>query len=110
MGSIGGGRYAYLQLGRFRDAQQTVDIVAAQYQALPDKQREANAAAMRKDARTAKAAAAKLVELSQGPYPIIPATELCGHLLLELNRPAEAATYFQGPCNEHPPVQKPSPG
>jgi hypothetical protein len=30
--------YAYLQLGRFRDAQQTVDIVAAQYQALPDKQ------------------------------------------------------------------------
>ena len=30
--------YAYIQLGRFRDAQQTVDIVAAQYQALPSKQ------------------------------------------------------------------------
>jgi hypothetical protein len=29
--------YAYLQLGRFRDAQHTVDIIAAQYQALPDK-------------------------------------------------------------------------
>ena len=29
--------YAYLQLGRFRDAQRTVDIIAAQYQALPDK-------------------------------------------------------------------------
>jgi hypothetical protein len=30
--------YAYIQLGRFRDAQHTVDIAAAQYQALPDKQ------------------------------------------------------------------------
>ena len=29
--------YAYLQLGRFRDAQHTVDIVTAQYQALPDR-------------------------------------------------------------------------
>ena len=29
--------YAYIQLGRFRDAQHTVDIVAAQYQALLDK-------------------------------------------------------------------------
>ena len=29
--------YAYIQLGRFRDAQHTVDIVTAQYQALPDK-------------------------------------------------------------------------
>jgi tetratricopeptide (TPR) repeat protein len=203
--------YAYLQLGRFRDAQHTVDIVAAQYQALPDKhtapdtpelqsrhvrgrtiyavpdrvvyayfdmltrllveagrwdeaaklpllvptrdflavklQWQAKAAAVRKDAGTAKAAAAKLVtlshepgqhpfakliitlqakeaeafasqaagdadnavsklkeavamedsidDLSQPPYPAIPATELCGDLLLELNRRAEAATYFQ---------------
>jgi hypothetical protein len=31
----------------------------------------------------------------QPPYPVIPANELCGNLLLELNRPAEAATYFQ---------------
>ena len=30
--------YAYIQLGRFHDAQHTVDIAAAQYQALPDKQ------------------------------------------------------------------------
>jgi len=30
--------YAYLQLGRFRDAKRTVDIVASQYQVLPDKQ------------------------------------------------------------------------
>jgi tetratricopeptide (TPR) repeat protein len=203
--------YAYIQLGRFRDAQHTVDIAAAQYQALPDRQTapdtpelqsrhvrgrtiyavpdrvvygyfdmltrlvveagrwdeaakipllvssrdfiavklqwEAKAAAVRKDAGTAKAAAAKLVnlsqepgqhpfakliitlqakeaeafaaeaagdidnavrklkeavaiedsidDLSQPPYPVIPATELAGNLLLDLNRPAEAATYFQ---------------
>jgi hypothetical protein len=30
--------YAYLQLGRFRDAKHTVDIVASQYEALPIKQ------------------------------------------------------------------------
>jgi tetratricopeptide (TPR) repeat protein len=30
--------YAYLQLGRFHDAKHTVDIVAAQYEALPNKQ------------------------------------------------------------------------
>jgi len=29
--------YAYIQLGRYRDAQHTVDIIAAQYRALPDK-------------------------------------------------------------------------
>ena len=34
-------------------------------------------------------------DLSQPPYPVIPANELCGNVLLELNRPAEAATYFQ---------------
>ena len=203
--------YAYIQLGRFRDAQHTVDIAAAQYQALPDKQTapdtpelqsrhvrgrtiyavpdrvvyayfdmltrllveagrwdeavkipllvssrdfiavelqwEAKAAAVRRDAKTAKAAAAKLVtlsqepgqhpfakliialqakeaesfaaeaaseadnavmrmkeavaiedsidDLSQPPYPVIPATELCGDLLLQLDQPAEAATYFR---------------
>jgi hypothetical protein len=203
--------YAYIQLGRFRDAQHTVDIAAAQYQALPDKrtapdtpelqsrhvrgrtiyavpdrvvygyfdmltrllieagrwdeaakipllvssrdfiavklQWEAKAAAVRRDAGTAKAAAAKLVNVSQEPgqhpfakliitlqakeaegfaaeaagdagnavrklkeavviedsiddlpqppFPVIPATELVGNLLLDLNRPAEAAAYFQ---------------
>ena len=203
--------YAYIQLGRFRDAQHTVDIIAAQYQALPDKktaldtpelqsrhvrgrtiyavpdrvvygyfdmltrlvveagrwkeaaniplvvssrdfvavtlQWQAKAAAVRKDVGTAKAAAAKLVslsqepgqhpfakliitlqakeaegfaaeaagdddraiaklkeavaiedsidDLSQPPYPVIPATELAGNLLLAFNRPAEAAAYFQ---------------
>jgi tetratricopeptide (TPR) repeat protein len=203
--------YAYLQLGRYRDAQHTVDIIAAQYQALPDKktapdtpelesrhvrgrtiyavpdrvaygyfdmltrllvesgrwdeagqlplvvgsrdfvavklQWEAKAAAGRSDAGTARLAAAKLVslsqepeqhpfakliitlqakeaeafaaeaaadagtavaklkeavtiedsidDLSQPPYPAIPANELCGDLLLNLNRPAEASTYFQ---------------
>src|SRR5215472_852292 len=203
--------YAYIQLGRFRDAQHTVDIVTAQYQALTDKktapdspelesrhvrgrtiyavpdrvvygyfdmltrlvvesgkwddvakipllvpsrdfaavklQWEAKAAAVRKDAAVARGAAAKLVslsqepgqhpfakliislqakeaegfaaeaagdsdtaiarlkeavamedsidDLSQPPYPVIPANELCGDLLLELNRPAEAANYFQ---------------
>src|SRR6516225_456662 len=29
--------YAYIQLGRYREAQHTVDIIAAQYRALPDK-------------------------------------------------------------------------
>ena len=203
--------YAYIQLGRFRDAQQTVDIAAAQYQALPDKktapdtpelqsrhvrgrtiyavpdrvvygyfdmltrllveagrwdevaeipllvssrdfiavklQWEAKAAAVRRDATTANAAAIKLVtlsqeprqhpfakliitlqakeaqafaaeatgdadnammrlkeavaiedsidDLSQPPYPVIPATELSGTLLLDLNRPAEAVPYFR---------------
>jgi hypothetical protein len=29
--------YAYIQLGRYRDAQHTVDIIAAQHQALPNK-------------------------------------------------------------------------
>jgi tetratricopeptide (TPR) repeat protein len=203
--------YAYIQLGRFRDAQRTVDIAAAQYQALPDKQTapdtpelqsrhvrgrtiyavpdrvvyayfdmltrlvveagrwneaakipllvssrdfvavklqwEAKAAAARRDAVTAKAAAVQLVnlsqepgqhpfakliislqakeaeafaaeaagdadnavrklkeavaiedsidDLSQPPYPVIPAAELCGNLLLDRNRPAEAAPYFQ---------------
>ena len=34
-------------------------------------------------------------DLSQPPYPVIPANELCGNLLLELNRPNEAVTHFQ---------------
>jgi len=203
--------YAYIQLGRYRDAQHTVDIVKAQFDALPDKttapdtpelesrhvrgrtiyavpdrvvygyfdmltrlvvesgrwsevaripllvpsrdfaavklQWEAKAAAVRKASGAAKAAAAKLVslsqqpgqhpfaklilglqakeaeafaaeatgdsenavarlkeavaiedsidDLSQPPYPVIPANELCGNLLLDLNRPAEATVYFQ---------------
>jgi tetratricopeptide (TPR) repeat protein len=62
--------YAYIQLGRFRDAQHTVDIAAAQYQALPN-------------------------DLSQPPYPVIPATELSGDLLLNLKRPAEAVPHFR---------------
>jgi tetratricopeptide (TPR) repeat protein len=202
--------YAYIQLGRFQGAQHAVDIAAAQYQSLPDKQTapdtpelqsrhvrgrtiyavpdrvvygyfdmltrllveagrwdeaakipllvssrdfvavklqwEAKAAAVRRDAEAAKTAAAKLVtlseepgqhpfakliitvqakeaesfaaeaagdadnavkklkeavaiedsidDLSQPPYPVIPAAELCGNLLLELHQPAEAATYF----------------
>ena len=36
-----------------------------------------------------------IVDLSQPPYPAIPANELCGNLLIELNRPAEATIYFQ---------------
>jgi len=34
-------------------------------------------------------------DLSQPPYPVIPANELCGNLLLEINHPAEVLTYFQ---------------
>jgi tetratricopeptide (TPR) repeat protein len=210
--------YAYIQLGRYRDAQHTVDVIKAQYEALPDKttapdtpelqsrhvrgrtiyavpdrvvygyfdmltrlvvesgrwddvakipllvssrdfaavklQWEAKAAAVRKDPEAASAAAAKLVslakepgqhpfakliisrqgkeaeafaaeaasdpetaiarlkeavaiedsidDLSQPPYPVIPANELCGSLLLELNRPAEATIYFQKALNRTP--------
>jgi tetratricopeptide (TPR) repeat protein len=210
--------YAYIQLGRYHDAQHTVDIIAAQYQALTDKttapdtpelesrhvrgrtiysvpdrvvygyfdmltrllvesgrwgeaatipllvpsrdfaavklQWAAKAAAVRKDPAAASAAAAKLVslseepgqhpfakliiglqakeaeafaadasgesdnaiarlkeavsiedsidDLSQPPYPAIPANEICGNLLLELNRPAEAAVYFQRALSRTP--------
>ena len=203
--------YAYIQLGRYRDAQRTVDIIASQYEellekktapdtpelqarhvrgrtvyAVPDRvvygyfdmltrlivesgqwdkvteipilvpsrdfeavklQWEARSAAVRKDPGAAQAAAAKLVslsqepdqdpfaksiidlqakeaeafasealgnadgavaklkeaaaiqdaidDLSQPPYPVIPANELCGNLLLDLNRFTEAVTYFQ---------------
>jgi len=34
-------------------------------------------------------------DLSQPPYPAIPANELCGDLLLEFDRPGEASAYFQ---------------
>jgi tetratricopeptide (TPR) repeat protein len=203
--------YAYIQLGRYHDAQHTVDIIREQYEELcnkrtapdtpelqarhvrgrtiytvPDRvvygyfdmltrlivesghwdevdqipllvpsrdfaavklQWEAKSAALRKDPEAAQAAAAKLVslsqepgqnpfasliislqakeaeafaadahgdadnavvklkeaaamedaidDLSQPPYPVIPANELLGNLLLELNRSAEAATYFR---------------
>jgi tetratricopeptide (TPR) repeat protein len=203
--------YAYIQQGRYRDARHTVDIIAAQFKALPDKktapdtpelqsrhvrgrtiyavpdrvvygyfdmltrllvesgrwdeaarlplvvpsrdfvavtlQWQAKAAAVKRDPEAAKQAAAKLAalsqepgqhpfakliislqakeaeafaaeaagdtdaavaklkeavamedsidDLSQPPYPAIPANELCGSLLLELNRPGEASAYFQ---------------
>jgi tetratricopeptide (TPR) repeat protein len=202
--------YAYIQLGRFRDARRTLDIVAAQYDTLTDKktaedtaelesrhvrgrtiyaipdrvvygyfdmltryvveagdwngaatipllvssrdfvavklQLETMAAASRKDAAGARVAADKLAvlaqepgqhpfaqqiitmqakeaeafaaqasgnvdealakmkeavaiedsidSLSQPPYPIIPAHELFGTLLMELNRPADAKEQF----------------
>lgn len=203
-------QYAYLQLGRYRDAKRALDIIAAQYNALPDKttaadtpdlqarhvrgrtiyalpdrvvygyldmlaryivetgdwdhaadvpvpvpsrdfaamrlQLQTMAAAARKDAAGAKAAAAKLAviadepgqhpfvqqiltmqakeaqafaakvsgnahealekmkeavtiedaidTLSQPPYPVIPAHELFGTLLMDLNRPADAREQF----------------
>jgi len=202
--------YAYLQLGRFRDAKHTVDIVASQFRALPNKQTasdtpelqsrhvrgrtiyavpdrvvyayfdmltryvveagdwdaaahlplpvssrdfvavrlqwEAIAAAENNDADAARTAAEKLAllaqesgqhpfvrqiitlqakeaqawaskaaghtddavarmkeavaiedsidDLSQPPYPAIPANELFGRLLMEMNRPAEAEQRF----------------
>lgn len=202
--------YAYIQLGQFRNAQHTVDIVATQYQTLADKrtasdtqelesrhvrgrtiyavpdrvvygyfdmltryvveagdwgaaakipllvpsrdflavklQLEAMAAAANKDAAGARVAAEKLAllagepgqhpfvqqiitlqakeaqalaakaagntdeavakmkeavaiedsidDLSRPPYPIIPANELFGTMLLEMNRPGEAAERF----------------
>ena len=203
--------YAYIQLGRYRDAQHTVDIIAAQYNSLPNKQTapdspalqsrhvrgrtiyavpdrvvygyfdmltrlvvesarwnevaaipllvpsrdfvavklqwQAKAAAVQGDRTASRDAAAKLTalsqepgqhpfakqiislqateaeafaaeaagdtstavsklkeaaaiedsidDLSQPPYPVIPANELLGNLLLELKRPQEATTYFE---------------
>jgi tetratricopeptide (TPR) repeat protein len=202
--------YAYLQLGRYRDARRTLDIIAAQYDSLPDKktaadtpelqsrhvrgrtiyalpdrvvcgyfdmltryvveagdwdsaaripllvplrdfiavklQLETMAAAAHKDVAGAKVAAERLAvlaqesdqhpfvqqiimmqareaqafaakasgnadeavarmkeavaiedaidTLSQPPYPIVPAHELFGTLLMELNRPADAREQF----------------
>jgi tetratricopeptide (TPR) repeat protein len=210
--------YAYIQLGRYKDARRTVEIIEAQYISLPEKktapdtpelqsrhvrgrtiyavpdrvvygyfdmltrlvvesgrwedvagiqllvssrdfqavklQWEARAAAARRDAGAARAAAAKLTslsrepgqhpfaaliiglqareaeafaaqaagdgdnavaklkeavaiedsidDLSQPPYPVIPANELLGNLLLELNRPGDAVTYFQKALSRTP--------
>ncbi|HEX4565176.1 MAG TPA: hypothetical protein VH138_01045 [Vicinamibacterales bacterium] len=210
--------YAYIELGRFRDAQHTVDIVTAQFNALADKttaadspelqsrhvrgrtiyavpdrvvyayfdmltrllvesgewdkidsiplvvpsrdflavklQWQAKAAAVRKDAAAAKAAATKLNalarepgqhpfaqliiglqateadafaaeaggdsaaavaklkeavaiedsidDLSQPPYPVIPANELLGDLLLTLQRPADAVISFENALRRTP--------
>jgi tetratricopeptide (TPR) repeat protein len=210
--------YAYIELGRFRDAQHTVEIVTAQFNALPDKttapdspelqsrhvrgrtiyavpdrvvyayfdmqtrllvesgqwdaidrvplvvpsrdflavklQWQAKAAAVRKDSTAAKEAATKLTalarepgqhpfaqliiglqateadafaaeaagdyaaavaklreavategaidDLSQPPYPLIPANELLGELLLTLNRPADATVCFENALRRTP--------
>jgi hypothetical protein len=40
--------------------------------------------------------------LSPPPYPVILANELCGSLLLEINRPAEATIYFQKALSRTP--------
>ncbi len=153
-------QYAYLQLGRYRDARRTLDIIAREYEALTNKKMAADtpelqsrhvrgrtiyaipdrvvygyfdmltrfnvetadwkAAAMTpllvpsrdfvavkeaqafaaKASGNADEAVAKMKEavaiedsidsLSQPPYPIIPANELLGTLLMELHRPADA--------------------
>src|SRR5437870_13070160 len=45
--------------------------------------------------------------LSQPPYPIIPAHELYGTLLMELRRPAEAAKHFADALRRTPGPPKP---
>jgi predicted Zn-dependent protease len=40
--------------------------------------------------------------LSQPPYPIIPAHELYGSMLMEMNRPAEARTHFEATLRRTP--------
>jgi tetratricopeptide (TPR) repeat protein len=136
-----------VEAGRWDDAAKIPLLVSSRDFIAVKLQWETKAAAVRKDAGTAKAAAAKLVklsqepsqhpfakliitlqakesegfaaeaagdvdnavrkleeavaiedsidDLSQPPYPVIPASELSGNLLLELNRPAEAALYFK---------------
>jgi tetratricopeptide (TPR) repeat protein len=69
---------------------------------LQAKEAEAFAAEAANDADRAIAKLKEAVEiedsiddLSQPPYPVIPATEMAGDLLLDFNRPAEAVPYFQ---------------
>jgi hypothetical protein len=66
---------------------------------LQAREAEGFAAEARKDYETAVAKLKEAVEiedsiddLSQPPYPVIPANELCGNLLLQLNRPREATS------------------
>jgi tetratricopeptide (TPR) repeat protein len=136
-----------VEAGHWDDAAKIPLLVSSRDFVAVKLQWEAKAAAVRKDATMAKAAAAKLVslsqeqgqhpfakliitlqakeaeafaaqaagdadnavmklkeavaiedsidDLSQPPYPVIPATELFGNLLLELDRPAEAAPFFR---------------
>jgi tetratricopeptide (TPR) repeat protein len=211
-------QYAYLQLGRYRDARRVTDLIGAQYEAMPNRktaadtpelqarhvrgrtiyalpdrvayghfdmltrylvetgnwqevatvplvapsrdfvamklQLEAMAAAKRGDAASAQAAADRIAALSmeagqhafvqqiitmqakeaqalaakaagdaggaiammneaiaiensidalsQPPYPVTPAHELFGEILLELNRPAEAITHFAAALKRTP--------
>ncbi len=46
-------------------------------------------------------------DLSQPPYPVIPANELCGRLLLERDHPAEAVVYFERALKRTPNRPKP---
>jgi tetratricopeptide (TPR) repeat protein len=136
-----------VEAGRWNEVSKIPLVVSSRDFLAAKLQWEAKAAQVRGDAKTAKAAAAKLVtlsqesgqhpfakliitlqakeaeafaaqaagdpsgavtrlkeavaiedtidDLSQPPYPVIPAAELCGHLFLELNQPTEASTYFQ---------------
>jgi len=136
-----------VEAGRWEEAANIPVLVSSRDFVAVTLQWQAKAAAIRKDAGTASAAAAKLVslsqepgqhpfakliitlqakeaeafaagaagddasalaklkeavaiedsidDLSQPPYPVIPATELAGNLLLDFNRPAEAVPYFQ---------------
>jgi tetratricopeptide (TPR) repeat protein len=136
-----------VEAGRWNEAAEIPLLVSSRDFAAVKLQWQAKAAAVRRDATTAKAAARKLVtlsqepgqhpfakliitlqakeaqafaaeaasdadhavmrlkeavaiedsiaDLSQPPYPVIPATELAGSLLLDLNRPMEAAPYFR---------------
>jgi tetratricopeptide (TPR) repeat protein len=76
--------------------------VARHVIALQAREAEAFAAETASDSDKAVAKLKEAVEiedsiddLPQPPYPVIPANELCGNLLLELKRPAEATIYFQ---------------
>jgi tetratricopeptide (TPR) repeat protein len=48
-----------------------------------------------RDMEAAMAIEDAIDSLSQPPYPIIPAHELYGSMLMEMNRPAEARTHFE---------------
>jgi len=110
--------YNYLQLGRHKDSKRAVDLFAAQYaitnrKTAPNSQDlqaryvrgrtilalAAHAAGDAAGAVTEMEAAVAIEDsidsLSQPPYPIIPAHELYGSMLMDMGKPAEARRHFE---------------
>src|SRR4029077_10751948 len=82
------------QPGRHPFAQQIIMIQAAEAQALAAQAAGDTAGALAK-MEEATALEDSISTLSQPPYPILPAHELYGMMLLKLRRPADALRHFK---------------